>query len=63
MAENTDSEVQAGVWLKPEQIDKMRTVCYDRFADYLAPRNEAIITHGEAGPKPRHAGRAASARR
>lgn len=44
MAENTDSEVQAGVWLKPDQIDKMRTVCYDRFADYLAPRNEAIIT-------------------
>ena len=44
MTDNTDAKVQAGVWLKPEQIEDMRTVCYDRFADYLAPRNEAIIT-------------------
>lgn len=44
MSENTDTKVRASVWLKPEQVDAMRTACYDRFADYLAPRNEAIIT-------------------
>jgi len=44
MTENTDAKVRASVWLKPDQIDKMRTVCYERFADYLAPRNEAVIT-------------------
>lgn len=33
---------QAKVWLKPEQVEAMRTACYsDSFADYLQERNEA----------------------
>jgi len=37
---------RATVWLDPDQVDAMRTVCYDddEFASYLQARNEAIIT-------------------
>ena len=43
MAENTDTKVRAKVWLRPEQIDALRSACYDTGADYLQQRNEAII--------------------
>lgn len=43
MTENTETKVRASVWLKPEQVDAMRTACYERFPDYLQQRNEAIV--------------------
>jgi len=43
MAENTDTQVRAKVWLRPEQVDDLRSACYDTGADYLQQRNEAII--------------------
>ena len=43
MGENTDTQVRAKVWLRPEQIDALRSACYDTGADYLQQRNEAII--------------------
>ena len=43
MGENTDTKVRARVWLRPEQIDALRSACYDVGADYLQQRNEAII--------------------
>jgi integrase/recombinase XerC/integrase/recombinase XerD len=43
MAENTDTQVRAKVWLRPEQIDALRSACYDTGAEYLQQRNEAII--------------------
>lgn len=43
MAQTEDTQVQAKVWLKPPQIDKLRTVCYDIGVEYLQQRNETII--------------------
>ena len=43
MGENADTKVRAKVWLRPEQIDALRSACYDTGADYLQQRNEAII--------------------
>ena len=43
MAQNTDSKVRAKVWLKPEQVEALRSACYSTGADYLQQRNEAII--------------------
>jgi integrase/recombinase XerC/integrase/recombinase XerD len=43
MAESTNSKVQAKVWLTPEQVDKLRSACYETGADYLQQRNEAIV--------------------
>jgi len=43
MGENTDTQVRAKVWLRPEQIDALRSACYDTGAEYLQQRNEAII--------------------
>ena len=43
MAQNVDSKVRAKVWLKPEQIEALRSACYSTGADYLQQRNEAII--------------------
>jgi len=43
MAQNVDSKVQASVWLKPEQIEQLRSACYSIGADYLQQRNEAIV--------------------
>ena len=43
MGENTVTKVRAKVWLRPEQIDALRSACYDTGADYLQQRNEAII--------------------
>jgi len=44
MPENANSQVQAKVWLEPEQIESLRSACYQTGADYLQQRNEAIIT-------------------
>lgn len=43
MPKNLDSKVRAKVWLKPEQIESLRSACYSVGADYLQQRNEAII--------------------
>ena len=43
MGENADTKVRAKVWLRPEQVDALRSACYDTGADYLQQRNEAII--------------------
>lgn len=43
MAEYANSQVQAKVWLTPDQVDAMRTACYETGADYLQQRNEAIV--------------------
>jgi len=43
MAKNTDSKVRAKVWLRPEQVDDLRSACYEVGAEYLQQRNEAII--------------------
>jgi len=43
MPQNTDSKVRAKVWLKPQQIEDLRSACYSVGADYLQQRNEAII--------------------
>ena len=44
MPSNTDTKVQASVWLKPEQVDELRNAVYRTSADYLQQRDEAIIT-------------------
>ena len=43
MAQTTDSKVRAKVWMKPDQIEQLRSACYSTGADYLQQRNEAII--------------------
>ena len=47
MTTPTNSQAQSGdpdrSWLKPEQIDKMRTATVATSADYLSARNDAII--------------------
>lgn len=47
MASNTnpkaESSTQADAWLKPEQVDRMRTAIAEQSPDYLSMRNEVII--------------------
>lgn len=43
MPENVDSKVRAKVWLTPDQVDDLRTGCYEGGASYLQQRNETII--------------------
>jgi len=43
MSEYPDSKVQAKVWLTPDQVDDLRTACYETSADYLQQRNETIV--------------------
>jgi integrase/recombinase XerD len=44
MASSEDSNIRAKVWLEPDQVEKLRTACYDDgFAAYLQQRNETII--------------------
>jgi len=43
MPQTTDSKVRAKVWMKPEQIEQLRSACYSTGADYLQQRNEAVI--------------------
>lgn len=40
---NSQTEVRAEVWLKPEQIEQMRNATVENSADYLAGRNDALI--------------------
>ncbi len=42
----TNSEVQSReqYWLKPEQVDEMRTIIYECRPDYLQARDDALIT-------------------
>lgn len=35
MADSENSQVQAKVWLKPAQVDALRTACYETGASYL----------------------------
>lgn len=45
MADSTDTQVRATVWLEPAQIEDLRTAAHaDRFQHYLRNRNETIIT-------------------
>ncbi|SEA39738.1 integrase/recombinase XerD [Haloplanus vescus] len=44
MSQSEDSNIRAKVWLEPDQVEQLRTACYDdQFAGYLQQRNEAII--------------------
>jgi integrase/recombinase XerD len=44
MTQDTDSNIQAKVWLEPEQVKALQNACYDEsFASYLQQRNDAII--------------------
>lgn len=43
MAKDTNSKVRGKVWLTPEQVDALRTACYEDGASYLQQRNETII--------------------
>jgi integrase/recombinase XerC/integrase/recombinase XerD len=48
MPSSTNSQTQTKTpdrsWLKPEQIDDLRTATVEHSADYLAARNDALIT-------------------
>jgi len=45
MSSETNSNIQASVWLEPSQVESLRNACYDEsFASYLQQRNDAIIT-------------------
>ena len=39
----TQTEEKATVWLKPEQVEKMRSATVEASATYLAARNDALI--------------------
>jgi integrase/recombinase XerC/integrase/recombinase XerD len=43
MPESANSKVRAKAWLTPDQVDALRTACYETGASYLQQRNEAII--------------------
>lgn len=46
MDKTANSQVQgprAKVWLTPEQVDALRSACYDVGAEYLQQRNETIV--------------------
>jgi integrase/recombinase XerC/integrase/recombinase XerD len=43
MPENPNSKVRAKAWLTPDQVDALRTACYEGGASYLQQRNETII--------------------
>lgn len=39
----TQSDVKATVWLKPEQVDELRSATVENSANYLAARNDVLI--------------------
>jgi len=43
MSKNTDTKVEAKVWLTPDQVDSLRSAYYSAGADYLQQRNEAMV--------------------
>lgn len=40
---NSQTDAKATVWLKPEQVDRLRTATVENSADYLTGRNDAMI--------------------
>ncbi len=44
MSDNVNSKVQASVWLKPNQLDALRTAVYRCRSDYLQGRDDTIFT-------------------
>jgi integrase/recombinase XerC/integrase/recombinase XerD len=44
MPDVENTQVRAKVWLKPEQVEKLRNAVYSTSADYLQQRDDAIIT-------------------
>jgi integrase/recombinase XerD len=40
---NSKTEQKASVWLKPKQVDQMRTATVENSATYLTARNDALI--------------------
>lgn len=43
MPEDVNSKVRAKVWVTPDQVEALRSACYDTGASYLQQRNEALI--------------------
>lgn len=43
MSDSRNTKVRAKVWLRPEQVDELRTAAYRTGVDYLQQRNEAIV--------------------
>lgn len=43
MSDNADTQVRASVWLKPDQVDALRTAVYRCRPDYLQARDDAIL--------------------
>lgn len=43
MSESANSKVRAKTWLTPDQVDDLRSACYQTGAEYLQQRNEAVI--------------------
>ena len=44
MSDNVNSKVQASVWLKPDQLDALRTAVYRCRPDSLQERDDTILT-------------------
>ena len=44
MSDDVNSKVQASVWLKPDQLDALRTAVYRCRPDYLQERDDTILT-------------------
>jgi integrase/recombinase XerC/integrase/recombinase XerD len=43
MQNHANSKVHAKVWLTPDQVEALRTACYETGVSYLQQRNEAIV--------------------
>ncbi|MFD1687601.1 tyrosine-type recombinase/integrase [Halobellus litoreus] len=43
MSKNADSKTQASVWLKPDQVDALRSAVYRCRPDYLQQRDDALL--------------------
>jgi integrase/recombinase XerC/integrase/recombinase XerD len=41
---HANSKVRAKVWVTPDQVEALRSTCYNTGTDYLQQRNEAIVT-------------------
>jgi len=44
MDDHANSKVRAKVWVTPDQVEALRSTCYNTGTDYLQQRNEAIVT-------------------
>jgi integrase/recombinase XerD len=43
MPQSENSQVRASVWVTPQQVEELRSACYQVGAEYLQQRNEALI--------------------